>query len=182
MAQTDMKSEVSWSASLESDQLLAGVWNRRIMALARITVGVLWLSNLGWKTPTNFGVLHNYARDAVVHPVVAPFSWAVKHVVLPHFTLFAWTTLFVETLLAACLLTGLLTRLFGVVSAAQSAAIGMSVARTPGEWPWSYYLMILASLVLVATAAGRTWGLDELIRPVLRTRHSRFAGWLMRCS
>lgn len=88
-----------------SDQVLFGVANRRVMAIVRVVVGVLWLSNLGWKTPTDFGVLHNYTRDAVSHPVVAPFSWFAQHVVLPHFSVFAWTTLFVETLLAASLLT-----------------------------------------------------------------------------
>jgi thiosulfate dehydrogenase [quinone] large subunit len=166
----------------ESDQVLFGVANRRVMALVRIVVGVMWLSNLGWKTPTDFGVLHNYTRDAVSHPVVAPFSWFVQHAVLPHFSVSAWTTLFVETLLAASLLTGLFTRLFGAIGVAQAAAIGMSVAHTPGEWPWSYYLMMLANLVVIATAAGRTWGLDELVRPLLRERRSTLAGWLLRCT
>ena len=73
----------------------------RVMAVARIVVGVMWLSNLGWKTPPHSGVLHNYARDAVTHPVFAPYAWLTEHVILPHFGPFAWVVLFVESLLAA---------------------------------------------------------------------------------
>lgn len=156
--------------------------SRRVMAVVRIAVGIMWLSNLGWKTPTDFGILRNFARDAVNHPVVAPYSWFTEHVILQHFAVFAWTALFVETMLAACLMTGLLTRLFGFIGMVQAASIGMSVAFAPGDWPWSYYLMIIVNLVLVVTAAGRTWGLDELLRPVLRSRSSKMSAWLERCT
>ena len=37
----------------------------------------------------------------------------------------------------------------------QSAAIALSVAYAPGEWPWSYWLMIGAHLALLVGSAGR---------------------------
>lgn len=151
----------------------------RIMALVRIGVGVMWLTNTNWKTPPDFGQrgggLFQYTQDAVTHPVVAPYSWMVEHLVLPNFTAFGWTVLIIEALLAASLLLGLGTRFWALVGAVQSAAIGMSVALAPGEWPWSYYLMVMVHLTLFATAAGRRWGLDGVLRPVLAHRQVRLA-------
>ena len=57
------------------------------------------------------------------------------------------------------------TRLFAAVGIAQSGAIALSVLNTPGEWHWSYYLMISAHLLLLAFAAGRVAGVDGLLRP-----------------
>lgn len=173
---------VHGSASTDDEPRVLTRSNARVIAVARIVVGVMWLSNLGWKTPPHSGVLHNYTRDAVTHPVFAPYAWITEHVILSHFGPFAWTVLLVESLLAASLILGLFTRLFGTIGAIQAACIGLSVAFAPGEWPWSYYLMVLANVTLVATAAGRTWGLDEFLRPVLRARQSVWSAWLLRCT
>lgn len=148
------------------------------MAVIRIGVGLMWLANINWKTPPNFGSdtgggLYRYTQDAVTHPVFGPYSWVVEHGVLPHFHAFGWMVLLLESALAAFLLLGLGTRLWGVVGAVQSLAIGLSVALAPGEWPWAYVLMVMANLSLVATAAGRTWGLDAIVRPVLGGRPGR---------
>jgi len=147
----------------------------RLMAVIRIGVALMWLTNLNWKTPPNFGSddgggLFRYTNDAVTHPVFGPYSWAVREAVLPNFHAFGWGVLLVESALAAFLLLGLGTRLWGVIGAVQSLAIGLSVALAPDEWAWSYYLMVMANLSLVATGAGRTWGLDGIVRPLLAGR------------
>lgn len=148
------------------------------MAVIRIGVGLMWLSNINWKTPPNFGSdsgrgLYGFTKDAVSHPVFPPYSWVVEHAVLPNFHAFGWMVLLVESALAAFLLLGLGTRLWGVVGALQALAIGLSVALAPNEWPWSYVLMIMANLALVATAAGRTWGLDAIVHPLVKGRTGR---------
>ena len=153
---------------MQDEPLILGPIARRTFAVLRIAVGVMWLSNIGWKTPTAFSSLRGFTEAGVKYPVLAPYAWVLKHAVLPNFTFFAWGVLAIESLLAAFLLIGLFTRLFGMIGAAQAAAIGLSVALSPGEWPWSYYLMIMANVALVASAAGRVWGLDALVRPVLR--------------
>lgn len=150
------------------------------MAVIRIGVGLMWLSNLNWKTPPNFGSdtgggLYKYTQYAVSHPVFPPYTWVVEHVVLSNFHLFGWLVLFLESALAAFLLLGLGTRLWGVIGAVQALAIGLSVALAPEEWPWAYVLMIMANLSLVATAAGRRWGLDAIVHPLLGGRSGRLA-------
>jgi thiosulfate dehydrogenase [quinone] large subunit len=162
------------------DREVLHVSNARVMAAVRITVGLLWLTNAGWKIPPDFGEdggrgLYRFTAEAIEHPVFPPFSWLVEEVILPNFVVFGWMVLLSEAALAAFLLLGLGTRLWALVGVVQSVAIGMSVALAPNEWPWSYALMIAVHAALFATAAGRTWGLDALVRPALRLSGSRAA-------
>jgi uncharacterized membrane protein YphA (DoxX/SURF4 family) len=136
-----------------------------IIGAVRIVAGLLWLANLEWKRPPDFGLnnkngLYKYVDAAVSHKVFAPWSWIVEHVVLKHYTMFGWSTLLLESALAALLLIGLWTRPVALLGAVNSLAIGLSVLYYPNEWPWSYYLMIALHLVLFATAAGQSVGLD----------------------
>jgi thiosulfate dehydrogenase [quinone] large subunit len=162
---------------------------RAVVALTRVGVALLWIQNAGWKTPPDFGAdadppagLYKFTNFAVEHPVFPPYAWLVEHVVLPNFTFFGWTVLLVEAALGAFLLVGLLTRLWAAIGIAQTLAITLSVLNTPDEWHWSYFLMLLAHLVLLGTAAGRVGGLDGLLRPVWRTWPGWRGRWLLRVS
>ncbi|MBA2700014.1 MAG: DoxX family membrane protein [Nocardioidaceae bacterium] len=153
-----------------------------LFAFFRVAVALLWIENVGWKRPPDFGALRRFTGDAVEYPVFAPFSWVVEHVVLPNFTFFAWMTLLVEASIGAFLLIGLATRFWAVVGIGQSMAIMLSVMNAPNEWEWSYYLMILAHVALFATAAGRSYGLDGVLRPVWRRSESRLSHLALRLS
>ena len=136
------------------------------MSVLRVLVGLLWLYNVVWKKP-DFGRssgngVYGFSRDAVEHPVFPPYSWLVENLVLPNFTAFGWTVLVVETLLAVLLLTGTLVRLAALVGVGQSLAIGLSVAQTPGEWPWAYWMMIGIHVVLLFTASGQVAAVDRV--------------------
>lgn len=142
-------------------------------AALRILVGLLWLYNVAWKRPPDFGQqsgksVYGFAKDAVDHPVLPPFSWVIEHVVLPNFTAFGWGVLIVETALAVLLLTGAFVRLAALIGIAQALAIGLCVAATPGEWPWSYWLLIGVHVMLLFSAAGSVLAIDAL-----RSGHDR---------
>jgi thiosulfate dehydrogenase (quinone) large subunit len=67
--------------------------SRWTLAGVRIVIGVLWLTNAGWKTPPDFGRsggrgLYRFTSFAIEHEVFAPFAFVVREVVLPNFTLF----------------------------------------------------------------------------------------------
>ncbi len=161
--------------------------SRAIVAAARIVVGLLWMTNAGWKVPPAFGErgnrgLYRFAAAAVDDPVFPPFSWIVEHVVLPNFRFFGWVVLLVEISLGAFLTFGIATRLWAVVGAAQATLIALSVLRLRGEWPWAYYLMIVANLLLFATAAGRFAGIDGVVRPALADGSGRFRRFWLRVS
>lgn len=159
------------------------------LAVLRVGVALLWVQNSGWKRPPHFGAnnspvsgLRKFAGFAVEHPVFPPYAALVENVVLPNFTLFGWMTLLAEASLGAFLLVGLATRLWAAVGILQSLAITLSVLNAPHEWHWSYFLMILAHVALLATGAGRAYGLDGLLRPRWRQSGGRAAAFLLRAS
>jgi thiosulfate dehydrogenase [quinone] large subunit len=166
------------SPSAAIDRLDSGRASRFLVAGVRISLGVLWIQNVSWKHPPLFGRpthtdLFEYTDDAITHPVLAPFAWLVQHLVLPNFTAFGYATLALEFALGALLTAGLLTRVVGAVALLQTLAITLSALYAPGEWQWSYYLMIAAHLLVVGLAAGRVAGADALLRPGWARRPSR---------
>jgi thiosulfate dehydrogenase (quinone) large subunit len=151
---------------------------KTVVAGCRILCGLLWLQNVGWKTPPDFGGVANFVNEGIEHPVLPPFSWVLENVIEPNVTLFGWGVLFLEATLAATLLLGLATRLFALVGAVQALTIGLTVAYAPNEWGWSYWMMVAAHLLLFACAAGRTFGLDGLLRPTFVEMRGRVGGVL----
>ncbi|SON58996.1 hypothetical protein MSIMFI_00477 [Mycobacterium simulans] len=140
-----------------------------LIALAglRLLVGLIWLYNVVWKLPPDFGErsnsgLYHFTHLAIEHPVFKPFSWLVEHLVLPNFTAFGWAVLFAESALAVLMLTGTAVRLAALIGIGQSLAIGLSVAESPGEWPWSYAMLIGIHVVLLLTASTRYAAVDTL--------------------
>ena len=122
--------------------LLPSRVNRAVIAVVRVGVGLLWLQNVGWKTPPDFGRvdppdgLYLSTTYAVSHQVFGPYAWLVDRLVLPNFTFFGWMVLLVEASLGAFLLIGLATRFWAVVGMAQTLVIMLSILNAPHEWYW----------------------------------------------
>jgi uncharacterized membrane protein YphA (DoxX/SURF4 family) len=149
--------------------------NGWIIGAMRIVLGVLWLANLEWKRPGDFGQnnkngLYKYVASAIDHPVFGPYSWFVKNVVLKQYVAFGWMTLLLETTLAVLLILGLWVRPAALLGVGLSVSILLSVlyfensAGQRIEWPWSYFLMVAAHLLVFACDAGKHLGLDGAIR------------------
>lgn len=137
------------------------------LAGLRLLAGFIWLYNVVWKLPPDFGEnthggLYSWTHRAIEHPVFPPFSWAVEHLVLPNFVAFGWGVLLVETALAVLLLTGTAVRVAALLGVAQSTAIALSVAESPGEWPWAYAMMIGIHVVLLFTPSARYVAVDAV--------------------
>ena len=137
------------------------------LAVLRIVAGLLWLAQVWWKVPPDFGEgrrtgLWFWTHLAVDHPVFPPYSWLVEHLVLPNFTPFGWLVLVVETLVPVLLLTGTAVRLAALIGIGQSLAIGMSVAQAPNEWPWAYAMMLSIHLVLLLAPSAQYAAVDAV--------------------
>lgn len=170
-----------------AEPLDLGRGGRAGLAAVRVVLGLLWVANSGWKTPPDFGRdggsgLFRFTSYAVEHPVFPPFTWLVENLVLPNFVLFGYATLLLEASLGAFLLVGLATRLWAALGLVQTTAITFSVLNAPNEFPWTYYLMFALHVVVLATAAGRTGGLDGLLRPVWRRSPGLLPRLLLRAS
>jgi len=153
---------------LLAPQVEVGPRSHAIAAVGlRLLAGLLWLYNVSWKRAPDFGQdndtgLYHFTALAVSDPVLPPYSWVVENLVLPNFTPFGWVVLLAETTLAVLLLSGAFVRLAAALGVAQSAAIGLSVALAPGEWPWAYAMMVGIHVVLLFSAAGRYLSVDAL--------------------
>ncbi len=125
----------------------------------RWAAALLWLSNVSWKIPPDFGQSANrctglcrYTEAGSKNPVLIGAPWLFEHVIHPHLTVFGWMTLIVEASLAALLISGRYLRIAAVVGIVQSFAILVAVANLAGEWYWSYLLMIALHLAILVTA------------------------------
>ena len=146
----------------------------RAAAALRVLLGLMWLYNVSWKRAPDFGQdagngLFKFTSYAVSHPVLPPYSWIVEHLVLPHFQVFGWVVLAAETTLAVLLLTGTWVRAAATLGIAQSVAIALSVAYAPAEWPWSYWLMIGAHVVILFSSAGRVLSVEAVLAGLSRS-------------
>ena len=126
----------------------AARWGPRILV---VLAGLLWLSNVDWKVPPDFGALQGFTQAGVDHPVVPGSAWVFTQAV-DNIEIFGWVTLFVEVALAATLLAGRFLRTMGLVGIAVSAGIGLAVANADHEWYWAYLLMMGLQLAVVVVA------------------------------
>lgn len=152
-----------------SDQSDA-ISQRWIPHVLRWTAGLLWLSNVSWKMSPEFGSLGGYFSKGAKNQVLPGSSWVFEHVFTPHLTFFGWTTVLVETALAALLISGRHVRVAAVIGVVQSFGIGLAVANAEGEWYWSYALMIGLHLAVLATTA-------TVSRPSVSSRGLVVAGY-----
>jgi hypothetical protein len=148
----------------------------------RLLAGLMWLENVVWKVPPDFGErtrggLYFWTTRAVEFPVWKPYSWLVEHLVLPNFTLFGWGVFVIESALVVLLLTGTAVRLAALLGVAQSIAIGLSVAEAPNEWPWAYAMMIGIHAVLVFAPSAQYAAVDALWSGTATTARRLLGGW-----
>ncbi|MDQ4044519.1 MAG: DoxX family membrane protein [Chloroflexota bacterium] len=154
------------------------------LAIARISMGLLWLTNQSWKAPPDFrcasppDYLHNgtgrglawWMNEMVEHSIFPPHAWFVREVALPNCQAFGWVTLLIEGGAGVLLVLGLFTRLGALLGLIQSINLFFGLAYAPNEWVWSYAMMAIIHLVLLATAAGRAFGLDAFLHERFRRR------------
>lgn len=132
-----------------------------VFAELRIFVGIVWIANLSWKLPPDFG-RHDargllYSFEIAHHwALVGPLRHLVGSVVIPHFTLFGWLVFAIELGAGVLLTLGFMTRLGALLGTAESVAITLLVGRAPTEWFWGYAMfVVLNALPLVVIADAR---------------------------
>ncbi len=162
-----MKQPKALSRLTSLDEKLSG-WAIGVM---RIVVGLMWLANMEWKRPADFGLdlkngLYKYVDSAVRLPVWKPYAWFTENVILEQYRFFGWVTLLTELVLAALLIIGFKTRWVALLGAGLSISIALSVLNYDKayEWPWSYYLMFAIHMLLWAVGAGRHLGVDGALK------------------
>ena len=160
-------------------------------AVIRILTGYLWYTQLSWKEPwsrVGANALHGYIVTESKYAGFGPYRGFIAQIILPHFTVVAYLTYFTETALAISLILGLFTRLGGLLGTLWAAQLYLGLAIAPGEWYWTYGMLVLINAVAWIAATGRWWGIDQWLRPRLQTvaldngRMGQVARWLVRAT
>ncbi|HEY3615079.1 MAG TPA: hypothetical protein VGK92_15310 [Gaiellales bacterium] len=143
---------------------------RVLLSLAgvRAFMGVLWLVNLLWKLPPDFGKgdywgLPRAFRVAHEHAFSSPLRRFAGDVLIPHTTAFGWIVFLAGLLTGLSLVLGIVTRLGAALGLAQAIAITLLVANAPGEWLYGYLMFILLSALLLSLPVSRRLSLDDAL-------------------
>ena len=95
----------------------------------------------------------------------------VNNIVLPHFYLFAPLVYALEVLTAISLLLGIFVRLWGLIGALQILNLWLGLYSAQGEWPWTYFFLLVLMLIFALHRYGRRLGLDAIIVARSQTRN-----------
>jgi len=146
----------------------------------RFLIGTMWWQQTLWKLPPSYtdhpeqpfgetglaywmGLMGKHAAI----PLQADF---VNNIVLPHFYLFAPIVYGLEVLTAVSLILGLFVRLWGVIGALQILNLWLGLYSAPGEWPWTYFFLLVLMLIFALHRYGRRLGFDAIILARSRSR------------
>jgi uncharacterized membrane protein YphA (DoxX/SURF4 family) len=138
-----------------------------VLAALRIFVGIIWLANLSWKLPPDFGrdqprgLLYSF-REAEHWAIVGPLRHVMRSEVIPHFTLFGWIVFLVELTAGILLTAGLATRLGALIGTGQAVIITVLVGRAPTEWIWGYAMFVLLNALPLVTRSNARLSVDRL--------------------
>jgi uncharacterized membrane protein YphA (DoxX/SURF4 family) len=148
--------------------------------ILRFFIGCMWWQQSLWKLPPTYtdnpdgsGGLR-YWVDLMVNGAAFQIqSDFVHYVVQPYFLLFAPIVYAIEVLIGVSLITGTAVRLFGLLGAAMAINLWLGLYHTRGEWPWTYFFLIVVMLMFVIQRAGRSLGADALIAGSLEERQQK---------
>ena len=159
----------AWSRLAEQRHAAAlGDW------LLRLFVGSMWWQQSLWKLPpyytdnptAPFGTTGlAYWMGQIVK--YAPFKFHaafVQDVILAHFYFFAPIVYLAEVGIGVSLMLGLLTRLGGLAGFLMAVNLWAGLYIAPGEWPWTYFFLIVIQGVYTLHPPGRSLGVDALLR------------------
>jgi len=159
------------------------------MWILRLCIGGLWWQQTLWKLPPTYtdnpdgvsGGLHYWVGEMIQHAAFSSQSWLVQHVIQPFFYVFAPQVYVTEVAIAISLMLGIFSRVGGLLGALMATNLWLGLYRADDEWPWAYFFLLLLQITVIVYAAGRSLGLDAILRRSLLSdieAKSSFARWL----
>ena len=176
---------VFWLLALASVLIAALVWRRLpeqrkfsnlVQWSFRFVIGAFWWQQSLWKLPpfytdhpeapfgqTGLAYWMGLMGKHAAIPLQADF---VNNIVLQHFYLFAPIVYAAEVLTGASLMLGAFVRLFAIIGALQILNLWLGLYSAPGEWPWTYFFLLLLQLMFAVHCYGRSLGVDAMLTAV----------------
>ena len=140
--------------------------------LCRFIIGTMWWQQTLWKLPPYYTDQPDQPLTTGLHywlgqmgqsawiPLQADF---VNNIVIPHFDVFAPAVYGLEVLTAVSLILGIFVRFWGIIGALQVLNLWLGLYDAPGEWPWTYFFLLVLQIIFALNHFGRSLGIDALI-------------------
>jgi uncharacterized membrane protein YphA (DoxX/SURF4 family) len=139
--------------------------------LVRLIIGVMWWQQSLWKIPPNYDGLMYWMKQMVDHAAIPLQGDLVARIVLPNITIFGPLVYLIEVTIGISLMLGFCSRLGALAGVAMAVNLWLGLYSAPGEWPWTYFFLVIIQLLFVVDPPGRSLGGDVLLRAsVLRIR------------
>lgn len=150
------------------------------LVLTRLIIGYLWLNQLGWKMPPQFGCPADFAVSTsltdrtsglcdwvglmTIYSRIPLHATFVENFVVPNLAWMGWLIWLMEAFIGLSLILGLVSRLGALVGLVQAANLFIGLSAVPTEWVWSYALLFTFHLLFFCIPPGRIWGIDAWLR------------------
>ena len=132
--------------------------------LLRFIVGVMWWQQSLWKIPPNYGGLIYWMKQMVDHAAIPLQGELVARIVLPHIAVFGPLVYLTEVAIGISLMLGLCSRLGALAGVAMAVNLWLGLYSAPGEWPWTYFFLVVIQLLFLVDPPGRSLGADVLLQ------------------
>jgi len=136
----------------------------------RLMIGSMWFQGMLWKLPLfrPNGLLY-WMEQMAGRAAFEIHRNFVANIIIPNFNLFNPLVFLAEFTFATCLILGFGVRIVSILAILLSLNLwlGIYIDRGPGdpdEWTWSYLFLIMVHVFFAVHAAGRSLGLDALLR------------------
>lgn len=189
---------IFWLLTIASIAIAAIVWRRRpeqrdfshlVQWSLRFVMGGFWWQQTLWKLPPLFAQdpsnplttgLAYWMSQIGKFSAIPLQGYVFSNIVLPHFYVFAPIVYAAEVLVAVSLMLGLFTRLFALFGALQILNLWLGLYNAPGEWPWTYFFLLVLQLMFVVHCYGRSLGIDALLSPAVGSPRNQSVGGRLR--
>lgn len=131
----------------------------------RVMIGVMWFEGSVWKLPLPISDGFSFWVDELgKHAAFGWHQWLAMNVYKPMLFLINPLVFLTELSLATAFMLGFGVRLMGIVGMLFAFHLYLGLYRHPAEWPWLYIFLIFVQGFFVLHAAGRSLGLDAMLR------------------
>jgi uncharacterized membrane protein YphA (DoxX/SURF4 family) len=132
--------------------------------LLRLIVGVMWWQQSLWKIPPNYDGLIYWLKQMVDHAAIPLQSELLARIVLPNIAVFAPLVYLTEVGIGISLMLGLCARLGALAGVGMAVNLWLGLYSAPGEWPWTYFFLVVIQLLFLVDPPGRSLGVDVLLQ------------------
>jgi uncharacterized membrane protein YphA (DoxX/SURF4 family) len=155
--------------------------------IVRVLIGCMWFDGMLWKLPLPVSSgLRYWTEQEAARAAFEFHRMFVKEFLLPNLAWFGPLVFLAELTFATSMILGVAVRAVSLLAILFVLQLWLGIYRPgePAEWPWSYMFLAMLMFLFYLYAAGRSLGLDALLRRrVLAVREGRgYLGKLLRLS